>query len=98
MLDPQYNMHIHFSVVTGYYTYPPTNRVWLFLGRKNTDQSWAPLLSAIAYITIYRGDSLLVLIHFKLGLGTSKGRLVTLGCGFYGDTSAGWYSNGHAHF
>lgn len=66
-------MHIHFSVVTDYYTNPSMDRVWLFLGRKNTGLSWVPLSSAIPDITIYHGDSLLVPIHFEFRSGTSKG-------------------------
>ena len=73
LIDPWYEVHPHFPKVPGDYAPPPPDRVWLALGRRNPDVSWAPLASLIPDLAICQGISLPIPIHFEFGSGTALG-------------------------
>ena len=73
-IDPWYEAHPYFPKVPGDYAPPPLlGRVWLALGRRNPDISWAPLSSLIPDLAIRQGISLPVPIHFEFGSDTALG-------------------------
>ena len=47
--------------------------MWLALGWRNPDVSWAPLASSIPDLAIRQSISLPVPIHFEFGSGTALG-------------------------
>ena len=73
LIDPWCDIHAHFPKVPNDYTPMPPGRVWLALCRRNTDISWAPLVSSVLDLVIRQGITLLMPIHFEFGLGTALG-------------------------
>ena len=73
LIDPWYEVHPHFPKVPGNYAPLPPGRIWLALGRRNPDISWAPLASSIPDLAIRQGISLPVPIHFEFRSGTALG-------------------------
>ena len=74
LIDPWYDVHLHFPKIPGNYAPPsPSGRVWLALCRRNTDVSWVPLASSVPDLVIRQGISLLMPIHFEFGLGIALG-------------------------
>ena len=73
LIDPWYDTHIHFSVVSDNYLPPPPSRVWLSLYHSDSEVSWAPLASSILDLDIRQGTLLPAPILFEVGLGTSLG-------------------------
>ena len=73
LIDPWYEVHPYFPKVLGDYVPLSPGRVWLALGRRNPDISWAPLSSLIPDLAIRQGISLPVPIHFEFGYGTALG-------------------------
>ena len=73
LIDPWYDTHIHFPVVSSDYLPLPPSRVWLSLCRYNSEFSWAPLASSIPNLNIRQVTSLSVSILFEFGSGTSLG-------------------------
>ena len=67
LIDLWYEVHPHFPNVPGNYAPSAPGRVWLALGRRNPDVSWAPLASSIPDLAIRQGISLPVPIHFEFG-------------------------------
>ena len=74
LIDPWYDTHSHFLVVSGDYSHPLLGCVWLSLKWLDFNISWAPLASSIPDLAIRRGDTLPVPILFEFGLGTPLGR------------------------
>ena len=72
LIDPWYEVHPHFPKIPDDYVSPPGG-IWLALGQRNPDVSWAPLASSIPDLAIRQGISLPVPIHFEFGLGTALG-------------------------
>ncbi|KAL0010851.1 hypothetical protein SO802_005959 [Lithocarpus litseifolius] len=72
-IDPWYDTHIHFSVMSGNYLSPPPSRVWLSLYHCDSEVSWAPLASSIPDLDIRQGTLLPMPILFEFGSGTSLG-------------------------
>ena len=73
LIDPWYEVHLHFPKVPGDYVPPLPGRVWLALVRRNLNVSWAPLASLIPDLAIRQGISLPVSIHFEFGSSTALG-------------------------
>ena len=73
LIDPWYDTHMHFPMVPGNYTPPPSGRVWLSICCHDSKVSWAPLASSIPDLDIYQGTSLLMPIPFKFRSSTSLG-------------------------
>ena len=73
LIDPWYNTHIHFPVVTDDYLPPPPGRVWLSICCHDMEVSFAPLASSILDLDIRQGTSLPVPILFEFGSGTTLG-------------------------
>ena len=72
-IDPWYDTHIHFPVVPGDYSPPPSGRVWLSIFCCDSEVSWAPLASFILDLDICQGTSLPMPILFEFGSGMSLG-------------------------
>ena len=73
LIDPWYEVHPYFPKVPGDYVPPPPSRMWLALGQRNPNISWAPLASSITNLAIRQGISLPVPIHFEFGSGAASG-------------------------
>ena len=65
LIDPWYDVHLHFPRIPGDYAPPPLSRVWLVLYQRNLDVSWAPLASSIPDLVIRQGMLLPMPIHFE---------------------------------
>ena len=70
LINPWYDTHIHFPVVSNDYSPPPSGHVWLSLCHRDSEVSMA---SSIPGLDICQGTSLLVPILFKFRSGTSLG-------------------------
>ena len=73
LIDPWYEFHPHFPKVPSDYALPPPGPIWLALGRRNPNVTWAPLTSSILDLAIHQGIFLPVPIHFEFGFGTALG-------------------------
>ena len=73
LIDPRYDIHSHFLVVSGDYSHPLLGCVWLSLEGLDFNISWAPLAFSILDLAIRRGDTLPVPILFEFGLGAPLG-------------------------
>ena len=73
LIDPWYDIHLHFPKIPGDYAPPPPGRVWLALCWRNPDVSWAPLASSVPDLVIRQGISLPMPIHFEFGSGIALG-------------------------
>ena len=73
LIDLWYDTHTYFLTVLGDYLPPPSGCIWLFICRRDTKVSWAPLASLIPDLDICQDTSLSVPILFEFGLGTSSG-------------------------
>ena len=73
LIDPWYDVHLHFPRIPGDYAPPPLSRVWLVLYRRNLDVSWAPLASSIPDLVIHQGMLLPMPIHFEFGSSIALG-------------------------
>ena len=58
LIDPWYNAHIHFPIMSSDYSPPPLGCVWLSLCRHDFEVSWAPLASSIPDLDIHQRTSL----------------------------------------
>ena len=73
LLDPWYEVNLHFPKIPSDYVPPPSGRVLITFVRRDPDVSWAPLASSIPDLSIRQGVSLPVPLHFEFGFGTSSG-------------------------
>ena len=73
LIDPWYKIHPHFPKVPSDYAPSPPSHVWLALGQRNPNISWAPLASSIPNLAICHGISLPVPIHFEFGSSATSG-------------------------
>ena len=73
LINPWYEINLHFPKVPGEYVLPPLGRVLITLVRRDPDVSLAPLASSVFDLSIRQGVSLLVPLHFAFGSGTSSG-------------------------
>ena len=73
LINPWYNIFIHFPIVLGDYLLLPLGRMWLSICHYDTEVSWAPLVSTIPDLDIHQGTSLPVPMLFEFGSSTSLG-------------------------
>ena len=73
LIDPWYEISLHFPKIPGEYVPPPPGRVLITLVRRDSNVSWAPLASSVPDLSIRQGVSLPVPLHFEFGSGASLG-------------------------
>ena len=73
LIDPWYEISLHFPEIPGEYVPPPPGRVLITLVRRDPDVSWAPLASSVSDLSIRQGVSLPIPLHFAFGFAASSG-------------------------